>query len=505
MCALALAAACSSGVTRSSVPAPEDWTPPTPSLDAAAPNLSADEEGTGAIPPADATSQPSGEGLIAVAGPTGLRLFDPAGRQRAELASERIVIQPTWSRDGRRLVATSINPVAGTAEVVIVDIATGEVTTAAANRPYFFYTWSYDGSRLAALGPGSAAGTTAVNFLDASGEPASRLSLEGQSMYVAWEPGGGRLLLHAGPQLLLLDDPDSLSQRQDLGIVGTAFQAPAWVPGTPDFLYVDTSGSATEDSPAAPDPGPDNAMSPRLMRRSADTGATTDLGPAGSFTLISVHPDGHLAAVSFLSLDSPADAAASLDAELSASDSANQTLDAELSASDSANQTLDAELSASDSANQTLDDSSALAGSVQIVDLATGERRTVLDRPGFWLEWSPDGGHLLIGSTASESGTGAPMAWHTWDGQVAQELAEFTPSQVFAEQYLRFADQYTEMPRLWAPDGTAFAFGALSAGSGVGAVARLDAPQALTSIGGGDVAFWSPADVTLPPAGADGE
>ncbi len=451
MCALIVLASCAGPPTRTTTPAPADvdlvseWDPRSGPTSSPAPAPTTDE-------PVAAESSGEARGLIAAVGPRGLRLFDPAGHKVAEWATDRIVTQPTWSRDGRRLAATSINPGTGKARIVIIDVVTGQVVTADARRPYFFYTWNYDGSRLAALGPGSSGGTV-VDFLDNAGEPSSDVLLESGSMYVAWEPGGSRLLLHAGSQLVLIDDPDSPEDHVDLGLVGVDFQAPAWVPGTQDFLYVDSLGQAPEGSEA----------SPRLLRRSADTDAISELGPVSGFTLIAVHPEGERAALSFLSIRSPA---GGLVADVGQS-------------------------------AQTQDVGGELVGSVQIVDLATSERRTALDQPGFWLEWSPDGRRLLIATTPPEGSIDSGLIWHTWDGQSSHELARFTPTEVFAQSYLRFADQYTETPRLWSPDSTAITFGALDSGLGMATVARLGNAGQTTSLSVADASFWSPAPVRL--------
>ena len=128
---------------------------------------------------------------------------------------------------------------------------------------------------------------------------------------------------------------------------------------------------------------------------------------------------------------------------------------------------------------------------MQIVDLATAERLTVLDRIGLWLEWSPDGRRLLIAASADDP-DGTEMSWHIWDGQQTYELARFAPTDTFFRDYLWFADQYNETPRLWSPDSDAITFGASTVDGDVTAVARLGSASAVTSLGPSDVSFWSP-------------
>lgn len=451
------------------MPAPSDWTPESetdpradttgltaPSVELVTPQASAPSD-DGPAEPSRADGSSTGEvredrGLIAAAGPTGLRLLDPSGELVGELGPNHLVTQPTWSRDGRRLVATLTDPRSGVSQVAVVDIATGDIATAATPSPYFFYSWSYDGARLIALGPGTTGGTAGA-ILDETGAPSSDVVLLSPSMYVAWEPGGRRLLVHAGHQLLLVNDVDSPQDHQDLGLVGVDFQAPAWVPGTQDFLYVDSYGQAPAGTAEAELLDRRAAASPQLLRRSADTGEITDLGPAGLYTMMAVHPSGDRAAISLASHERPAPAGEG--SETAPADNAVPT------------------------------------GSVQVVDLATAERRTVLDRIGLWLEWSPDGRHLLIAATTDDSGS-TGMSWHVWDGQQSYELAQFAPTETFLRDYLRFADQYVETPRLWSPDSDAITFGANTAEGGVTAVARLDGAGALASLGTSDVSFWSP-------------
>lgn len=478
-CWLLAAAACTSAPTRTSTPAPADWTPETEPIAPAGP-----------ASPAEPSLQqiPADErGLIAAAGPRGLRFLRSDGTDVGTFAAAQIVTQPTWSRDGRRVAATLTDPSSGEARVAVIDVTTWEVVTAPARRPYFFYTWNHDGSRLAALGP-SPAGGTAMDILDDTGAPTEATPLFSRSIFVAWEPGGDRLLLHAGPQLLLIDDPDSPEMPADLGSAGFGFQPPAWVPGTPDFLYVNAMGQLPPDGgPVAlggdgADGGPEAlggdgaAGVPVLLRRSADTGETTSLGPVSPFVLLAVHPDGDRAAVSLSPSERPApgeaDLAVPARSEGGPADNGPQPADAD--------------------------------GSVQIVDLDSAERITVFDQSGFWLEWSPDGSHLLIAAIAGEGPGRARLAWHVWDGQRRYELAQFLPTAAFAQNYLPFAGQYTETPRLWSPAGTAIAFGALGSTGATGAVARLEQAGQVTALGPADVAFWSPEAADAAPSSLTG-
>ena len=472
VCALLMAAACSSPPARSSIPVPVDRAEPEesdPVLDAA--SSTTVPHTTQADPP---TEGPDAiVGLIAAAGPTGLRILRSDGEVVAEIASDQVVTQPTWSRDGRRLAFTLIDPSSGTAQVAVIDTATWVMATAVARRPYFFYSWSHDGSRVAALGPGSSS-TTALDILDGTGMLASTATLQSRGLYVAWEPGGRRLLLHAGSQLVLVGDPDSPGEHEDLGTVGADFQAPAWIPGTRDFLYVD-SGSQAFNGFARPEAdGPDNPAGPQLLRRSADSGEIANLGPVNGFALIAVHPEGGRAALSLPPPQLPF-----------VPDPLDGLGDPQPSASLVQTGTRGAEAQSD-------------RGSVELVDLATGERITVLGQQGHWLEWSPDGRRLLMAGINLADQGGPSLSWHVWDGEQTGEMARFAPTAGFLQRYLPFADQYTETPRLWSPDGAAITFGALIDEGARSAIARLDGTGRVTSLGQADVSFWSPGAKSTP-------
>ncbi len=124
---------------------------------------------------------------------------------------------------------------------------------------------------------------------------------------------------------------------------------------------------------------------------------------------------------------------------------------------------------------------------VELVDLATGARTQIMDRIGLWLEWSPTGERLLIG--VEDRGE---LAWHVWDGERVEALVRLRPTPTFLQQYLPFADQYVESPRLWSPDGEAFVVSAEI--DGQGRAVAVDAETGATVVlGPAQIAFWSPA------------
>lgn len=449
----------------------------------------------------DAELSGGGRGLIAVTDADGLSLLTPSGRSVNRIGAGFVVTQPTWSRDGAKLAATLSNADGGVSRVAVLDVASGQVSDFEARRPYFFYSWSHDGTRLAALGP-AAGGGTAMDVLDATGAPTSPDTVTDSSVFIAWAPDGRRLLVHAGPRLQLFDDPDQLGDYTDLGTVGSGFQAASWVPDSNAFLYVadvadeagdgiDSDGIGSDGSSADGD-GP---ATPRLLRRSLADGVVTDLGDATGLTAMTVHPDGDRVALAFVQSAQrtqptqptvpllPVSAGGRFAAAAAAQPTAAQATFQRRS---------EDRLEAVLGATRPTAAQASLRGAVEILDLATGERTEALDGPGLWVAWSPDGQSLLMATTASADAS-ALLAWHVWDGSRSLELVQFTPSANFLRNYLPFADQYDETPRLWSPDSDAITYSATRAGSGdFAAVSRLDSVGDTDDLGPGTVSFWSP-------------
>ena len=154
--------------------------------------------------------------------------------------------QPTWSRDGERIVM-----LAGEAPDFVVGIVDGTDGTVLgfpdANRPYFFFSWSHDGTRIAALGPGDDG--TALDILDADGALLHADVVSAQSLWIAWDPGANRLAAHADERLVRVDEDATVT---DFGEVGLFFSTPKWIPGTNEILLVvDIEGTETSCAAAS--------------------------------------------------------------------------------------------------------------------------------------------------------------------------------------------------------------------------------------------------------------
>lgn len=365
-----------------------------------------------------------------------------SGRSTIELDAGTLPGQPTWSRNGTRLALVALD--GRQAEIHVFDGETGEaVATAPTERLYFFLSWSHDGSRIAALGPGiddNGNPQTVLDLLDADGALLHGDVARAESLYLAWEPDGLRIAAHADDRLLRVDADGTTT---DLGAVGVEFFAPKWIPGTGEILLVtDIEGSSF------------------IVRRSIDGLDTLrSLGAADPQLGLAVNPDGQVAAIS-----------RNFEVE---GDPAAERIDLPL-------------------LPQT---AGARSGSVEILDLETGERIEVFAGFTLWVEWNPQGTHLLIYEANVAEGTGT---WWVYEHRTDEppipplEIVAFTPTPIFSRSYLVFADQFIETPRLWSPNGTQFVYAELTDAGSLIRTADADGVATPSTVGAGEVGFWSP-------------
>ena len=418
-----LTAACSGGA---------DQVESSPSTTAAPePN---DETAAGPVVVGDTAELADLPGRLAVVSDTGLEVVTPTGERSplladcietpqfvafpstAQACAEQTVTQPTWSPDGRGLVATVRDRQdSSRSAVVVADVDESVVDVLrTTDRPPFFYSWRDDGEQLATLGPGPEGGTS-LTLLDRGGAALADI-LEESGVFVAWEPGGDDLLVHEGDELQVIGAGATEPLLEDLG---RAFPTPAWLPGTRQALLATVGTEAS------------------LSLVDVDRGQPSELAAIDGDVRFVVHPDGNQVAVAH---ESPAGSG------------------------------------------------SDRTATVELVDLATGARTPVLDRPATWMEWSPDGDRLLVLAITEQGAT-----WHVRqpDGAVEQ-LSAYLPSRTELRNYLPFYDQYTESPRRWSPDGRAFAYsGGINGQFGVW-IQRVDPVAPVVPLGAGRVAWWSP-------------
>lgn len=105
--------------------------------------------------------------------------------------------------------------------------------------------------------------------------------------------------------------------------------------------------------------------------------------------------------------------------------------------------------------------------------------------------WSPNGHELLYSTVIVVDGT-ERLQWNTWDGVSTRSFAPFSPTGLFARDYLAYFDQFALSISLWAPDGSAFAYAGGTSLDDAGIwVQRLDGGEP-DLVSPGQVAVWSP-------------
>lgn len=378
-----------------------------------------------------------GTGVIAIGSP--LRLVDSSGDDVAVTDDVAPITQPTWSRDGTRVIVTRFGDT-GAHRTVVIDGESGtEIGSAPSPRPHFFFSWSHDGEHVAALGPGLR-GTT-LDLLADDGTVRHEAILGAGSLFLAWEPEGDRLTVNADGELLVLE-PDGAGRwiPRTLRRIGTRSLVPKWIPGSGDVLAIDAPGGQA-----------------RLVRIPVGSGEErepaepVDLGSVLGAAAITVHPDGDRAVISQVAVDGDDTAVPAAFAPAP----------------------------------------EGTGAAVEIVDLRDGVRTPVLDDVAWWAEWSPDGRRLLL---ATIDGQGQQGRWHVWNdaGATIEQETAFVPTADFFVAYLRFADQYVEQPRLWAPDSTAFVTSSRRVDGDRVLVIEAGTGGAIDDIAAGTVAFWSP-------------
>ena len=206
--------------------------------------------------------------------------------------------------------------------------------------------------------------------------------------------------------------------------------APSWIPGTREALIATTTIDGN-----------------RLIRINVDTGEEVDLGPVSGTVGLVVAPDGSRALV--------ANGAAS-GGDLAIANRRVETV----------------------------------AGATEIIDLATGARELVSEEPAFWAEWSRDGSRLVLLQEA-KGGT-AGVEWVIWEDGAVMGLGMFSPSPSFLRNYVFFAWQFVESPRVWSPDGQAVVYGGIDSDGTSGIYVHRIGAENSDRISDGDVAFWSP-------------
>jgi TolB protein len=146
---------------------------------------------------------------------------------------------------------------------------------------------------------------------------------------------------------------------------------------------------------------------------------------------------------------------------------------------------------------------SFLDGSVyeelRLIDIPSGETRTVVKDPFAAYFWSPDGTRILYTRRQPGSPFGTWVVVDVTSGK-STDIIDFTPSRTLI-QVFQYFDQYALSHRLWSPDSRHFAF-AGRVGSDEHPLAALQSPNVYVVeatphatpqlLSDGSIAFWSP-------------
>ena len=127
------------------------------------------------------------------------------------------------------------------------------------------------------------------------------------------------------------------------------------------------------------------------------------------------------------------------------------------------------------------------ANAVVVADVATGDSEQVDDGLSLGFFWSPDGGSLLVLTTA-ESGV-VPIVWKA--GGDREEFAAYQPDRSMLQDTFPFFPQYAQSVSFWAPDSSAFAYaGAVEGQSGIWVQPLGETTP--TRVSDGSWVAWSP-------------
>lgn len=354
--------------------------------------------------------------------------FIPADLEPPTTTTTSTSVPPTTTTTGRQL-APELADIPGTIAVtgpsglaflaptgeLLADFAIGTTVT----QP----TWNRDGTSLVAtvVDPDGSAGVIAVDpaTLEAAIVPSAR-----PYFFYSWSHDGSTIAaLGGGDGGTVLDflSPDGTPVATDVASGGSVYLA--WEPDgsslvvhLDDTLVLVPDPAASTDSTVIGTPGL-SFLAPRwvpgtrsvvaatsgdLLLVDVETAESTSLGPVRGMVEMSPSPDGRQVVVS-----------------------------------------------------QSPDPDDPDAPTVEAIDLESGGRVTVSADPSFWLEWSPTGDVLLFGSVIDDV-----ASWLLWEDGTTRVVDTWVPSEGFLQNYLRFAPQYTESPRLWSPDGRAIVFAA---------------------------------------------
>ncbi len=371
-----------------------------------------------------------------------------------------VIEWPTWSKDGTKLAAMSLNIKSGQIDTTDVVVTDGDgknpvKVQEGAPAPPVFISWSPDGNLLSVLARSSASSALLqLNLVDtsktaATPKPAARKVAEGAAVYTGWSPDSQQLLIHSSTTgnnsvLALLAAKDTQAQPTALKVTPSLFRSPAFsADGSRRAFAVTNSSTGNEDIVLQDKDGNDAG-------KLDSGGKTASFGwsPAETklaFSIANPTSQGLYKGIMLLEVNPKAPSTTPLKATQIVSD----------------------------------------------------------DVAAFF--WSPDGKKLAY-ITINEVGDMLVWKMYDLDTNKSSTITQWFPSETWG-QLINFFDQYAQTNSIWSPDSKALVFAGLSAEDYTAAtqsnstdslqplvyilpVAGTNAGKGLP-VGFGSMAFWS--------------
>lgn len=331
--------------------------------------------------------------------------------------------QPTWSPDGKS-VAWSRVKADGTASVVVSSATDGSSAEYVTPFQVFYIQWRPDNGALGVLGAGGQG--TALAIIDLGDGQVTQKHSAG-SFYFVWSPDGKTLVTHLNGSIIEFVDVAS-GQRTPIDTETGTFEAPQWTADGKSIIYIRPVIIQTASLGgflAA------QANSDELVMHKVATGEVTVLAEGIGMNGFSLSPDG-------------------TEIAYTAARSGTET-------------------------------------DMFVVDLETGERKSLEVGLVLAWQWSPDSRKILVFGIED-----AGIVLRVWDNGTVEDYFRAVPTGTFFSRYLIFWGQYVRSMSVWAPDSSAFVFAAIDRGDDYVFLQRLE-DEFPTLVAPGSVASFSPA------------